>query len=98
VVFHTRRAGPLDARAMADAHLDSIRVRGPAFYSPDAVETWASAVAPDTYLRATVQWVRGNRSWRSGADNRKDDALRLHAKTLHAGFAVKENRACAIMS
>ena len=37
---------------MASAHLDSIRTLGPAFYSPDVVETWASAVAPDMYVRA----------------------------------------------
>jgi len=52
VVFQTRRAGPLDAPAMASAHLDSIRTLGAAFYSPDVVETWASAVAPDMYVRA----------------------------------------------
>jgi putative acetyltransferase len=52
VVFQTRRAGRLDAPAMASAHLDSIRALGPAFYSPDVVETWASGIAPDMYVRA----------------------------------------------
>ena len=52
VVFRTRRAGRLDAPAMASAHVDSIRTLGPAFYSPDVVETWASAVAPEIYVTA----------------------------------------------
>ena len=52
VVFQTRRAGRLDAPAMANAHLDSIRTLGPAFYSSEVVETWASAVSPDMYVRA----------------------------------------------
>ncbi len=47
-----RQAWPSDAEALADAHLDSIRAIGPAFYPPDLVEAWAAAVTPELYVRA----------------------------------------------
>jgi putative acetyltransferase len=48
----TRRASPQDAEAIARAHLDSIRSIGPAFYSTDVVEAWASGLTPDIYVKA----------------------------------------------
>jgi GNAT superfamily N-acetyltransferase len=48
----TRRATPSDAEAIAAAHLDSIRSIGPAFYPPETVETWASGITPQMYVRA----------------------------------------------
>ncbi len=47
-----RQAWPSDAEALAEAHLDSIRAIGPAFYPPDIVEAWAAAVTPELYVRA----------------------------------------------
>ena len=47
-----RRATPADATAMADAHIDSIRSLGPAFYSAELVEAWSAAVSPGMYVRA----------------------------------------------
>jgi putative acetyltransferase len=52
VDFNTRRAHPGDARGIADAHRDSIRAIGPAFYPSDVVEAWAQGLAPDIYVRA----------------------------------------------
>ena len=48
----TRRAGPGDAEAIAQAHLDSIRSIGPAFYPPEIVEAWGSGLTPDIYVKA----------------------------------------------
>ena len=48
----TRRAGPNDAEAIAEAHLDSIRSIGPAFYPPEVVATWGSGLTPDIYVKA----------------------------------------------
>ena len=48
----TRRAGPNDAEAIAEAHLDSIRSIGPAFYPPKVVATWGSGLTPDIYVKA----------------------------------------------
>ena len=50
--FSTRRANPKDAEAIAVAHLDSIRSIGPAFYSPEVVEAWASGLTSDIYVKA----------------------------------------------
>ena len=47
-----RRATPADAPAMAEAHVDSIRRLGPAFYGPELVESWAAGVTPDMYVQA----------------------------------------------
>jgi putative acetyltransferase len=47
-----RRATPADALAMADAHVDSIRALGPAFYAADLVDAWAGIVTPDMYVQA----------------------------------------------
>ena len=49
-----RRATPADAPAMAAAHLDSIHSIGPAFYSPELVDAWASSVTPEMYVKATA--------------------------------------------
>jgi putative acetyltransferase len=48
----TRRAYPHDAEAIAQAHLDSIRSIGPAFYPTDIVEAWGSGLSPAIYVRA----------------------------------------------
>ena len=48
----TRRANAGDAEAIASAHRDSIRSIGPAFYSLEVVETWASGLTPDVYVNA----------------------------------------------
>jgi putative acetyltransferase len=50
--FETRRAHPGDAEAIAEAHRDSIRTIGPAFYPPDVVEAWGERLTPDVYVRA----------------------------------------------
>jgi GNAT superfamily N-acetyltransferase len=47
-----RPADASDAPAMADAHIDSIRVLGAGFYSGEAVDDWAACVAPEMYVRA----------------------------------------------
>jgi GNAT superfamily N-acetyltransferase len=47
-----RRAGAIDAEAIALAHADSIRSIGPGFYSPDVVHAWSSGLTPDLYRRA----------------------------------------------
>ena len=49
---HARRASPKDAEAIAEAHIDSIRSIGPAFYSPEVVEAWGSGLTPDVYVKA----------------------------------------------
>lgn len=53
--FETRRAGPADAEAIADAHRDSIRSIGPRFYPPDVIEAWESCVTPDMYAQAMAE-------------------------------------------
>lgn len=50
--FHTRRADPGDAEAIAEAHLDSIRSIGPEFYPPDVVEAWSTGLTPKIYVKA----------------------------------------------
>jgi putative acetyltransferase len=50
--FETRRASPLDASAIAAAHLDSIRSLGPGFYPPEVVDDWADGLTADVYIRA----------------------------------------------
>ena len=47
-----RRAEPSDVDAIAEAHRDSIRSIGPAFYPPDAVDAWQQGLAGDVYLKA----------------------------------------------
>jgi putative acetyltransferase len=50
--FHTRRADPGDAEAIAAAHRDSIRTIGPSFYPPGIVEAWGEGLTPDIYIKA----------------------------------------------
>jgi putative acetyltransferase len=50
--METRLATPADAPAMAEAHLDSIRSLGPAFYSPELVDASAAMVRPTMYVEA----------------------------------------------
>jgi GNAT superfamily N-acetyltransferase len=50
--FEIRRADARDAAAIASAHRDSIRSIGPAFYAPDLVEAWGSALTPELYANA----------------------------------------------
>lgn len=50
--MQTRLATPADAPAMAEAHVDSIRSLGPAFYSPELVDAWAALVRPAMYVEA----------------------------------------------
>lgn len=47
-----RRAQFADAEAIAEAHRDSIRSNGRAFYAPEDVEGWQSGLAPDVYVHA----------------------------------------------
>jgi putative acetyltransferase len=48
----TRRATPTDAARIADAHRDSIRSIGPAFYPPRVVAAWQDGLGPDLYASA----------------------------------------------
>jgi ribosomal protein S18 acetylase RimI-like enzyme len=50
--FETRRADPLDAEAIARAHIDSIKTIGPGFYPPPVVDDWAEGLAADLYVKA----------------------------------------------
>jgi GNAT superfamily N-acetyltransferase len=50
--FETRPAHPSDAKAIASAHVDSIRSIGPAFYPADLVEAWAAGLTADMYVKA----------------------------------------------
>ena len=47
-----RRAEPSDVEAITEAHRDSIRSIGPAFYPPDAVDAWQHGLAGNVYLKA----------------------------------------------
>ena len=40
---------------MAEAHVDSIRTLGPAFYGAEFVEAWAAGVTPDMYVEAMTE-------------------------------------------
>lgn len=60
MTFDLRVAMPLDASAMADAHVDSIRSLGPASYPPPVVDAWAEAVRPQMYDEAIGS---GERFW-----------------------------------
>lgn len=48
----TRRAGPSDCDAIAEAHRDSIRSVGPMFYPPEVVEAWQHGLRAEVYLKA----------------------------------------------
>jgi putative acetyltransferase len=50
--IRTRRATVSDADALAEAHRDSIRSIGPAFYPPQAVDDWCEGLSPNIYARA----------------------------------------------
>ena len=52
--FHTRRAGPADAEAIALAHRDSIRSIGPGYYPLEVVEAWSAGLTPDIYVQAML--------------------------------------------
>ncbi len=47
-----RRADVGDAKAIAAAHLDSIRSIGPEYYPPDVVEVWGAGLTADIYVKA----------------------------------------------
>jgi len=47
-----RQAEVSDATAIAEAHRDSVRSIGPAFYDHNDVEAWQHGVAADLYLNA----------------------------------------------
>jgi GNAT superfamily N-acetyltransferase len=47
-----RQAERADGDAIAEAHRDSIRSLGPAFYSADDVNAWQEGLTGDIYLRA----------------------------------------------
>ncbi len=48
----TREAAPADADDIAEAHLDSIRSIGPAFYPPNVVDDWAEGLTGEVYVKA----------------------------------------------
>ena len=50
--FETRPARLEDAAAIGEAHLDSIRSIGPAYYPPAVVAEWGSGLTPDIYMKA----------------------------------------------
>lgn len=50
--FETRRALPADADAIAEAHRDSIRTLGPAFYPRPVVDDWQTGLTGDVYRNA----------------------------------------------
>jgi ribosomal protein S18 acetylase RimI-like enzyme len=52
MTFETRQAGVDDVDDMADAHRESIRSIGPAFYPADVVAHWQAGVTSDLYRRA----------------------------------------------
>ena len=56
--FQTRLARLEDAAAIYEAHLDSIRSIGPAFYPLDVVEGWGAGLTPEIYVKA---WRAGRR-------------------------------------
>jgi putative acetyltransferase len=47
-----RKAEPSDVDAIADAHRDSIRSLGPAFYPAEDVNAWQDGLSGDVYLKA----------------------------------------------
>ena len=55
--FAIRRAELADARALADAHRDSIESIGPAFYEADVVRNWCAHILPEMYVKAMAQGV-----------------------------------------
>src|SRR5262245_7636373 len=50
--YQIRQATPADAAAIADAHIDSIRSIGPAFYAPHVVADWGEGLTPALYAGA----------------------------------------------
>ncbi len=50
--IETRQALPSDAEAIAEAHLESIRSIGPAFYPPNVVDDWAEGLTGEVYVKA----------------------------------------------
>ena len=50
--YETRQATPADAEAIAQAHIDSIRSIGPAFYPPTVVADWGEGLTPALYVGA----------------------------------------------
>ena len=47
-----RPAGTADVHAIAEAHRDSIRSLGAAFYPPGALDAWQAGISPDLYRNA----------------------------------------------
>ena len=47
--FHFRRADPVDADAIAEAHRDSIQSLGPARYPQNVVDDWQHGLTGDVY-------------------------------------------------
>jgi GNAT superfamily N-acetyltransferase len=81
--FHTRRARPEDAAAIGEAHLDSIRSIGPAYYPPAVVAEWGSGLTPDIYIKAmeggevffvATGIIEGNPAVLGFSSHRVDDA------------------------
>ena len=50
--FHFRRADPVDADAIAEAHRDSIQSLGPACYPQSVVDDWQDGLTGDVYRNA----------------------------------------------
>ena len=50
--FEIRRATLSDVDQIADAHLDSIRVIGSQYYSPEIVNDWGAQVRGELYSNA----------------------------------------------
>jgi ribosomal protein S18 acetylase RimI-like enzyme len=53
--METRRAGPADAGAIAEAHYDSISSIGPSFYPADVVDRWREGLTAELYTAAMEQ-------------------------------------------
>ena len=52
VDLEIRQADRTDVNAIAEAHRDSIKSLGPAFYSPTDVEAWKQGLSGEVYLKA----------------------------------------------
>jgi putative acetyltransferase len=50
--LETRRAHASDVDAIAEAHRDSIRSLGAAYYPPDAADAWEEGLTGDVYRKA----------------------------------------------
>lgn len=50
--YAIRQAGPADAAAIRDAHIDSIRSLGPRYYPPAIVTDWGAGLTVEVYAHA----------------------------------------------